>query len=571
LPPIALNGWSVEQLEMVLLHELAHLRRWDNLVNLLQRVVESLLFFHPVVWWLSGWVRLERELCCDRLVVERLGQPVAYAEMLMALSGTSHRGGQALLAMADRHVLTRIRRLLNLEERSMKLTIPEGLGLLGAAVVGVLLALGTQAAPPQAINASKELMQHISGTAVDDFKDMPDLDDIPLAEHLAPNDTVITVPPAKPVLSKPVPPKDTRAISLFPRDARRLQIVRLPITPEGVVTYRCRGGIEIVCKSQKFGTIRMEADEAVIKRVDPVINDPPFDSSVTWSEEAGVPMEVHLKGDVIFRQDDDKTAGKRDQRTVRAPQLDYDFVTGRVVSPTAEHPVVAPGFEILIKGDTSSRTHLPATRDLTPVRPIGERTTSICARESQRLQIRQVPQTIEGVVTYVCQGGIMIVTESPRFGTISMKADEAVIVRNLRRSKGETVAGPNRETWVEEDDVPMEVHLKGDVVLRQDREMIAGKGERRTIRARELDYDLVADSVLALDAELEVATHGIETPIRIVSPRILQFHPDVRQPDGSLARSEHCEIRTGGDSPAPKAIDPSNPATKAGSEKAAKP
>ena len=41
---------------MVLLHELAHLRRWDNLVNLLQRFVESLLFFHPVVWWLSGWV-----------------------------------------------------------------------------------------------------------------------------------------------------------------------------------------------------------------------------------------------------------------------------------------------------------------------------------------------------------------------------------------------------------------------------------------------------------------------------------------------------------------------------------
>ena len=67
---------------MVLLHELAHLRRWNNLVNLLRRFVESLLFFHPVVWWLSGWVRLERALCCNRLVVERLGQPEAYAEML---------------------------------------------------------------------------------------------------------------------------------------------------------------------------------------------------------------------------------------------------------------------------------------------------------------------------------------------------------------------------------------------------------------------------------------------------------------------------------------------------------
>ena len=86
VPPAALCGWSADELEMVLLHELAHLRRWDNLVNLLQRVVESLLFFHPAVWWLSAWVRLERELCCDRLVVDRVGQPHAYAEMLVSLS-----------------------------------------------------------------------------------------------------------------------------------------------------------------------------------------------------------------------------------------------------------------------------------------------------------------------------------------------------------------------------------------------------------------------------------------------------------------------------------------------------
>jgi beta-lactamase regulating signal transducer with metallopeptidase domain len=72
LPPVALCGWSALQLEMVLLHELAHVRRWDNLVNLWQRFVESVLFFHPAVWWLSGWVRLERELCCDLLVVERV-------------------------------------------------------------------------------------------------------------------------------------------------------------------------------------------------------------------------------------------------------------------------------------------------------------------------------------------------------------------------------------------------------------------------------------------------------------------------------------------------------------------
>ena len=156
LPPAALCGWSVDQLEMVLLHELAHLRRWDNLINIMQRVVESVLFFHPVVWWLSGWLCLERELCCDRLVVSRLGQPVAYAELLVALTGSGHQRRPVVLAMADRHVLTRIRRLLNFEDRSMKLTMPEGIGLLGALFVGTSLVFGLHAAQLVPNGESKE-------------------------------------------------------------------------------------------------------------------------------------------------------------------------------------------------------------------------------------------------------------------------------------------------------------------------------------------------------------------------------------------------------------------------------
>lgn len=148
LPPAALCGWSVEQMEMVLLHELAHLRRGDNLVNLAQRLVEALLFFHPVVWWVSSWVRLERELCCDRFVVARTGRATAYAEMLVALAGSSHGRRRIALAMADGQVLTRVRRILNLEERSMRVTMPEGVGVLSAAIVGVVLTLGVNAAAP---------------------------------------------------------------------------------------------------------------------------------------------------------------------------------------------------------------------------------------------------------------------------------------------------------------------------------------------------------------------------------------------------------------------------------------
>jgi beta-lactamase regulating signal transducer with metallopeptidase domain/predicted esterase len=71
LLPIALvNGLSVGQLEVVLAHELAHIRRYDHWVNLVQRVVESFLFFHPAVWWLSRAVRVEREHCCDEIAVK---------------------------------------------------------------------------------------------------------------------------------------------------------------------------------------------------------------------------------------------------------------------------------------------------------------------------------------------------------------------------------------------------------------------------------------------------------------------------------------------------------------------
>ncbi len=192
LPSVALNGWSVEQLEMVLLHELAHLKRWDNLVTLIQRLVESVLFFHPVVWWLSSWVRLERELCCDELVVEQLGRPIAYAEMLATLSGSSHRNRRLVLAMADRQVLTRIRRLLNLEERSMKLTMPEGLGLLGAMVLAMSLALGLPAAQLAPVSGSNEKSQQVPVTADDEVKDIPVLEVRPRSEPLSLKDTNAT-------------------------------------------------------------------------------------------------------------------------------------------------------------------------------------------------------------------------------------------------------------------------------------------------------------------------------------------------------------------------------------------
>ncbi|HEX3449223.1 MAG TPA: M56 family metallopeptidase, partial [Isosphaeraceae bacterium] len=124
LPPAALNGWTIEQLEMVLWHELAHLRRWDNLINLVQRIVESLLFFHPVVWWISAWARLEREYCCDLIVVQRTGRPRSYAETLAALAGApAPRSQPFAMALAESQVVDRIRRILGIHEHYMTMKL----------------------------------------------------------------------------------------------------------------------------------------------------------------------------------------------------------------------------------------------------------------------------------------------------------------------------------------------------------------------------------------------------------------------------------------------------------------
>jgi beta-lactamase regulating signal transducer with metallopeptidase domain len=146
LPPVALTGWSIEEIEMVLLHELAHVRRWDNLTNLVQRLIESLLFFHPAVWLLSGWVRREREACCDAIVIGRTQRPHAYAELLVALAAQMPRSvlfhSAATSAMANGPLRARIRRILKLEDDPMLVTRKSLLvvlsGLLVAAAVGTL-------------------------------------------------------------------------------------------------------------------------------------------------------------------------------------------------------------------------------------------------------------------------------------------------------------------------------------------------------------------------------------------------------------------------------------------------
>lgn len=110
LPAAALNGLAPASLELLLAHEMIHIRRFDYLVNLLQAVIEALLFFNPFVWWLSKRIRTLREECCDDEVVSRFANPVGYARSLAALEELRHAG--LALAASGGSLMKRIQRIL---------------------------------------------------------------------------------------------------------------------------------------------------------------------------------------------------------------------------------------------------------------------------------------------------------------------------------------------------------------------------------------------------------------------------------------------------------------------------
>src|SRR6266446_95597 len=103
LPVRALTGLTEEQIEAVIAHELAHIRRFDCFVNLFQIATEKLLFYHPAVWWVSQRIRAEREHCCDDEAIAICGDAVNYARALTLME--EWRTAPALMMAANRSPL----------------------------------------------------------------------------------------------------------------------------------------------------------------------------------------------------------------------------------------------------------------------------------------------------------------------------------------------------------------------------------------------------------------------------------------------------------------------------------
>jgi beta-lactamase regulating signal transducer with metallopeptidase domain len=143
-PAVVIPAWALREiaaagLRPILIHELAHLRRYDNWTNLFQKAVRALFFFHPAVWWIEARLSLEREMACDDAVLQTTADPHAYAGSLICLleKSCAQRGwtmAQAAVARA-REASQRISRILSLSGSRRKGVSLAALGLATALLI----------------------------------------------------------------------------------------------------------------------------------------------------------------------------------------------------------------------------------------------------------------------------------------------------------------------------------------------------------------------------------------------------------------------------------------------------
>lgn len=146
LLPVGLaTGLNPKQIECLLAHELAHIQRYDYLVNIFQCIAEIVLFYHPAIWWVSRLVRNEREMCCDQLVIEEKSDRIAYARALLNLELIRQARPELAMSAKGGKLYQRIRRITGKEvvqQRGWAKGILLGMGSL--AVLLLLSASGTE-------------------------------------------------------------------------------------------------------------------------------------------------------------------------------------------------------------------------------------------------------------------------------------------------------------------------------------------------------------------------------------------------------------------------------------------
>ena len=171
LPASVITGLTSSQLEAVLAHELAHVRRHDWLINTLQVIAETLLFYHPAVWWLSSRIRQERELCCDDIALDLDVDKAVFARTLLTLEELRQKAMVPAMAATGGDLTARVRRLLITSQAN---PLPAG-----GTVIGMLVVAGAFALMLTSFFASQPLdeaktSQDAAATAQSDGDETPD-------------------------------------------------------------------------------------------------------------------------------------------------------------------------------------------------------------------------------------------------------------------------------------------------------------------------------------------------------------------------------------------------------------
>src|SRR4029079_5538736 len=164
LAPVGvLGGLAPEQGAALLAHELAEVRRDDYLVKVLRWIAESLLFYHPAVWWISSQIRTEREHCCDDLAVEASGDVLVYARALATLESMRPARFRAGLSASDGSLLRRIQRLADpvAAHRPAGWGVAWSLGALPLVGIAGVAVTGAQAQSPPVVSVDTVWMDTV--------------------------------------------------------------------------------------------------------------------------------------------------------------------------------------------------------------------------------------------------------------------------------------------------------------------------------------------------------------------------------------------------------------------------
>jgi TonB family protein len=239
VPTAVALGFPRQHVELILAHEIGHLRRYDHFVNLAQAVIETLLFYHPAVHWISREVRNDREVCCDRLVLRvTRGEPREYAQTLASLEELRLSAPSVAIAATGGVLLDRVRRIVDLPVPHLAATRPSTALTVFAAIA--VLMIGIQLARPD----HKEL-DALAGAL---------LERLPSPDAAMLVGLALRIEPPKWKAAAPVVPKLALVASEKPQAARPpadMPVANRVVGIEALARPTLAAGIDIALKDQQ--------------------------------------------------------------------------------------------------------------------------------------------------------------------------------------------------------------------------------------------------------------------------------------------------------------------------------